>query len=62
MARRRSTFRWAVILGVLVLAFIGAMKVYSDYSEPVISKGEVVYEKAKKVKKVLEEPSKRKKR
>jgi hypothetical protein len=58
MARRRSAFRKIVVVGILVLAGIGALKLYNDYKEPVSERGEVVYEKAKRVKKILEEDKK----
>jgi len=61
MARRKSTFRKLMILGVLVLAVVGAVTVYNKYSEPVIKHGEAVFEKAERVKKVLEEPPKKSK-
>jgi hypothetical protein len=58
MARRRSTFRKIVVVGILVLAGIGALKLYNDYKEPVSERSKVAFEKVKKVKKVLEEDKK----
>lgn len=59
MARRRSTFRKLMVLGVLVLSVVGAVTVYNKYSEPVIKHGGAMFEKAKMVKKILEKPHKK---